>query len=360
MEVIMNAQILQAVEQLLIEKGIDKSVVIDAIKDSVVFALRKKFNDIEKLRIDFDKEDGEISCRAVKRVVKGMAKNINEIGLQEAREHDPDIKIGDTMEIELSPESVTRIAAMTAKQTIVQKIKDAEKEKTFNRFFGKINTIVVGKIQKINTDESVLVELDDIEAVLQKKDQIPGEKYKSASLIRSIISEVKKTPKGPQVFLSRTSPEFLKRLFESEIPEIQDNIIKIKSVSREPGSRSKISVVSSSEKIDAVGACVGVKGVRIQQVVNELKGEKIDVIRYSDDIKKYITNALAPSEVISIDVKQGENTTETEVVVPDHHLSLAIGKEGQNVRLAAKLVGARIDILSESQKKAKVEKLLDE
>ncbi|MGM0607939.1 MAG: transcription termination factor NusA [Candidatus Muiribacteriota bacterium] len=354
----MNAQILQALEQLERDRGINKEVVIETIKSAVVQALRKKFSDIDKLEIEFDNEDGEIRVYAVKRVAKGKARNINEIGLQTAREHDPDIKIGDNIKIELAPESVGRIAAQTARQIIVHKFKDAEKDSIFNFYQKKINTVEMLKVQKVNADGSVLVELEKLEAVILKKDQIPGEKFRSNKIIKALIADVRKTTRGPVVYLSRTHPEFLKKLFEQEIPEIEEGIIHIKSVAREPGSRSKIAVFSDHEKIDSVGACVGVKGVRIQQVVNELRGEKIDVIRYSDDIRKYITNALAPSDVISIEIKENGGITETEVVVPDHHLSLAIGKEGQNVRLAARLVGVKIDILSESQKKEKVEKML--
>ncbi|PLX19018.1 MAG: transcription termination/antitermination protein NusA [Candidatus Muiribacterium halophilum] len=260
----------------------------------------------------------------------------------------------------MPPENVGRIAAQTAKQIIVQKIKEAEKDSIYHDYLSRINQMVIGKVQKANKDDTILIELDKIEAFMQKKDQIPGDRYKTGNPIKAVISDVKRGTRGPLVYLSRTSPEFLKRLFENEIPEIIDGIIEIISVAREPGSRTKIAVISKNEKVDPVGACVGVKGVRIQQIVNELKGEKIDVIRYNSDIKRFITNALAPSDVISITIKDSETGVNTEVVVPDHHLSLAIGKEGQNVRLAARLVGARIDILSETQKRERLEQVLDE
>ncbi|MFW5782703.1 MAG: transcription termination factor NusA [Candidatus Muiribacteriaceae bacterium] len=356
----MNAQILQAVDQLQREKGINKEIVVDAIKSAVISALQKKFADIEEMSISFDDEDGEIRVYAKKRVVKGLAKTINDIALQEAREHDPDLKIGDYIDIELAPDSVGRIAAQTARQIIVQKIKEAEKDNIYKQYASRMNDMIKGNIQKVQSDESVLVDLGNIEAIVTRKDQIPGERFRTGNLLKGIISEVKRTSRGPLVYISRTSPEFLKRLFEQEIPEISDGIIRILSVSREPGSRSKIAVISDNDKVDPVGACVGVKGVRIQQIVNELRGEKIDVIRYNDDIRQFITNALAPSEVVSIEVKRDDSdSVETEVVVPDHHLSLAIGKEGQNVRLAARLVGAKIDILSESQKKQRLEEILD-
>jgi len=356
----MNAQILQAVDQLLREKSIDREVVIEAMKSAVVSALKKKFEDIEELTIDFDNEGGDIKAFAVKTIVEGKPANINEISLADARKIDEEAIAGNTIKCEISPGNVGRIAAQTAKQIIVQKIKEAEKDSIYNEYLSRINDMIIGKVQKTNSGETVLVELDKIEAYMLKKDQIPGERFKTGNSVKAVISDVKRGSRGPVVYLSRTSPEFLKRLFENEIPEIIDGIIEIISVAREPGSRTKIAVISKNEKVDPVGACVGVKGVRIQQIVNELRGEKIDVIRYNNDIKRFITNALAPSDVVSIKIEETRTGKNSEVVVPDHHLSLAIGKEGQNVRLAARLVGSRIDILSETQKRERLEKMLDE
>jgi N utilization substance protein A len=345
-------------DQLFREKGIDKKVVIDAIKTAIKVALNKKFG-IDELEVVFDEETGEIRVFAYKKVVKGKAKNPNEIGLQVAREYDDEIKMGDILKIELSPDSVGRIATLTAKQVIVQKIKEAEKNVLYNEYVSKINELVIGKVQKINKDGSVLVNLDKVEGLIPKKDQIPGERFKQDDFVKAVIYDVRKKDKEVIVYLSRTSNMMLRRLLENEIPEIAEGPIEVKSVSRDPGSRSKISVYSHNERVDPVGACVGVKGVRILQIVNELRGEKIDVIRYNDDLKQYIINALAPSEVVSIELTEENGGKKAEVVVPDHHLSLAIGKEGQNVRLAAKLIGVRIDILSESQKKEKIEEKLN-
>ena len=258
----------------------------------------------------------------------------------------PNIKIGETIEEEVTPKDFGRIAAQTAKQVVVQRIREAERGIIYDEFSNRESDILTGIVQRIE-QKNVFIDLGKAEAILAPTEQIPFEQYKHGDRVKSYIIEVKKTTKGPQILVSRTHPGLLKRLFELEVPEIQDGIVEIKSVAREPGMRSKIAVYSRDEDIDPVGACVGHKGMRVQTIVDELKGEKIDIVKWSPDPVKYIANSLSPAKVVSVEVNEIEKISK--VIVPDFQLSLAIGKEGQNARLAAKLTGWKIDIKSESQ-----------
>ena len=271
------------------------------------------------------------------------------MSLADARKINPDYEVGDTIEIEVTPADFGRVAAQNAKQVVVQRIREAERGIIYDEFSNRESDIITGVVQRIE-GKTVFIDLGRTEAVLSPNEQIPGEEYQHGERIKAFIVEVKKTSKGPQIVVSRTHPGLLKRLFELEVPEIQEGIVEIKSVAREPGMRSKIAVYSSDEAVDPVGSCVGHKGLRVQAIVDELRNEKIDIVKWNEDPAKYIANALSPAKVISVSANEEEKISR--VVVPDTQLSLAIGKEGQNARLAAKLTGWKIDIKSESQAEA--------
>lgn len=288
---------------------------------------------------------------ARKTVVEAVKDSRLEISLEEAQSIDPRYSLEDVVELEVTPKNFGRIAAQTAKQVVVQRIREAERGIIYEEFSSRESDIVTGIVQRIEA-KNVYIDLGKAEAILAPSEQIPGEAYRHSDRLKTYIIEVKKTTKGPQILVSRTHPGLLKRLFELEVPEIHDGVVEIKSVAREPGLRSKISVHSRDEDVDPVGACVGHKGMRVQTIVNELKGEKIDIVKWNTDPAKYIANALSPAKVVNVEVNETDKTSR--VVVPDYQLSLAIGKEGQNARLAAKLTGWKIDIKSESQVQATV------
>lgn len=342
----MNAEFMQAFEQLGKEKGIAPEVLFDAIEAALISAYKRNFGSAQNVRVSLDRTTGEIHVFARKNVVEEATDTRLEISLEDAKKVDVRYEIDDVVELEVTPKNFGRIAAQTAKQVVVQRIREAERGIIYEEFSNRESDIVTGIVQRIE-QKNVYIDLGKAEAILAPSEQIPGEAYRHGDRLKTYIVEVKKTTKGPQILVSRTHPGLLKRLFELEVPEIHDGIVEIKSVAREPGLRSKISVHSRDEDVDPVGACVGHKGMRVQTIVNELRGEKIDIVKWNVDPAKYIANALSPAKVVSVDVNEIEKVSK--VVVPDYQLSLAIGKEGQNARLAAKLTGWKIDIKSESQ-----------
>jgi len=347
----MNADFMQAFEQLGKEKGIAPEILFDAIEAALISAYKRNFSSAQNVRVSLDRDNGEIHVYARKTVVDSSKDPRLEISLDEARAIDPRYDLEDVVEMEVTPKNFGRIAAQTAKQVVVQRIREAERGIIYEEFSSRESDIVTGIVQRIE-QKNVYIDLGKAEAILTPSEQIPGEIYRHGDRLKTYIIEVKKTTKGPQILVSRTHPGLLKRLFELEVPEIHDGIVEIKSVAREPGLRSKISVHSRDENVDPVGACVGHKGMRVQTIVNELKGEKIDIVKWNTDPAKYIANALSPAKVITVDVNETEKTSR--VIVPDYQLSLAIGKEGQNARLAAKLTSWKIDIKSESQVQAPI------
>lgn len=337
---------MQAFEQLGKEKGIAPEILFDAIEAALISAYKRNFGSAQNVRVSLDRTTGEIHVYARKTVVEKVQDDRLEMSLMEAQGINQHYELDDVIEIEVTPRNFGRIAAQTAKQVVVQRIREAERGIIYEEFSSRESDIVTGVVQRIE-QKNVYIDLGKAEAVLGPSEQMPGEFYKHGDRLKTYIIEVRKTTKGPQILVSRTHPGLLKRLFELEVPEIHDGIVELKSVSREPGSRSKIAVYSQDENVDPVGACVGHKGMRVQTIVNELKGEKIDIVKWSSEPEKYAANALSPAKVVSVDVDEAEKIAR--VVVPDYQLSLAIGKEGQNARLAAKLTGWKIDIKSESQ-----------
>ncbi len=345
---------LEAVYALGKEKGLEAEVLFDAIEAALISAYKRNFNAAQNVRVTLDRATGKYHVYATKTVVEAVTDDVMEISLGEARAMKPDYEIDDIIEIEVTPAKFGRIAAQTAKQVVVQRIREAERGIVYEEFSNRDGDIVTGLVQRVEA-KNVFIDLGKTEAVLTPTEQIPGEEYKHGDRIKAYIIEVCKTVKGPQVLVSRTHPGLLKRLFELEVPEIQEGVVEIKSVAREPGMRSKIAVCSKDENVDPVGSSVGHKGLRVQAVVDELRNEKIDIVKWNPEPAKFIANALSPAKVISVAIN--EDAKESRVVVPNYQLSLAIGKEGQNVRLAAKLTGWKIDIKNEEQA---AEEALDE
>lgn len=342
-----NKELILAMEELEKEKGIKKEYLLESIETALVTAYKRNFDSKENVRVAMDKETGEVHLYAVKDVSEVVEDGSLQISLENAKKINPRAELGDQVNIELAPKDFGRIAAGTAKQVIVQKLREAEREVIFTEFNDRKGEIVSGIIQKADGN-IVVVDLGKLEGVMPLKEQIPTEKYHVNQKIRAVVVSVEKGLKGaPQVIISRASSEFVRKLFELEIPEIYEGLIEIKSVSRDPGSRCKVAVYSQNENIDPVGSCVGQKGIRIQNIINELNGEKIDVIEWDKDPMIFISAALLPAQVMAVDIKEEEKFAQ--VIVPDDQLSLAIGKVGQNARLAAKLTNWKIDIKSESQ-----------
>ncbi|SHG93597.1 transcription termination factor NusA [Tepidibacter thalassicus] len=344
----MNIEFIEALEQLEKEKGISKDILIDTIEAALVSAYKRNFGSSQNVRIEIDRENGDVKVYSQKKVVEEVDNDFLEISLEEAREFNVNYEVGDVVEFEVTPKNFGRIAAQTAKQVVVQRIREAEREVIYEEFVNRESEIITGIVARISKG-IVYVSLGRIEGVLNQTEQIPGETYEIGQRIKSYILEVKKTTKGPQILLSRSHPGLVKRLFELEVPEIYDGVVQIKSIAREAGSRTKIAVHSVDSNVDPIGACVGPKGSRVKNIVDELKEEKIDIIKYSQDPAEFISSSLSPSKVISVEVNEDEKSAK--VIVPDYQLSLAIGKEGQNARLAAKLTNWKIDIKSESQAK---------
>ncbi len=347
MKAIDNKELILALEELEKEKGIKKSYVIEAIEQALITAYKRNFDSAENVKVVMDQVTGEAHLYAVKEVVEVAEDDKLQINLENARKISKKLEIGDSVDVEMVPKDFGRIAAQTAKQVIIQKLREAERDIVFNEFNERKGEIVSGIIQKADTN-IVVMDLGKLEGIMPAKEQIPTEQYRVNQKIRGYVLDVVKGMKGnPQVVVSRACPEFVRRLFEFEIPEIYEGLIEIKSVSRDPGYRSKVAVYSTNPNIDPVGSCVGQKGVRIQNIINELNGEKIDVIEWNEDPSIYIAAALLPAQVLAVDVKEEEKFAQ--VIVPDDQLSLAIGKSGQNARLAVILTVWKIDIKSESQ-----------
>ncbi|MCR1898108.1 transcription termination factor NusA [Irregularibacter muris] len=341
----MNIEFIEALDQIEKEKGINKEVLLDAIEAAITSAYKRNFGSAQNIKITIDRQSGEVKVFSLKNVVDVVESELLEISLKEARAIEPNYEVGDVVEELVKPKNFGRIAAQTAKQVVVQRIREAERGIIYDLYYNREDEIITGMVQRKERN-NVFIDLGRTEAVLSPSEQMLGESYNHGDRIKLYIVEVKKTTKGPQILVSRTHPGLVKRLFELEVPEIYDGVVEIRSISREAGSRTKMAVYSSNENVDAVGACVGHKGSRVQQIVDELKGEKIDIIKWSEDSKEYIASALSPAKVLSVEVCEEEKSAK--VIVDDYQLSLAIGKEGQNARLAAKLTGWKIDIKSKS------------
>lgn len=340
-------ELIEAMDELEKERGIKKDYLIESLEGALVSAYKKNFDSVDNVKVTINQETGDVHIYSVREVVEKSEDPLLEISIDEARQINPKAEIGETVDLEIVPKDFGRIAAQTAKQVVVQKIREAERDIVYNEYHDKTGEIVTGIIQKVD-ENLVVLDLGKLEGIMTAKEQIPTEHYKVNDKIRGYVVSVKKEVKGnPQVVVSRSHPDFVRKLFEFEIPEIYEGLIEIKSVSRDPGSRSKVAVYSKNENIDPVGSCVGQKGVRIQNIINELHGEKIDVIEWNEDPAIYIAAALLPAQVMAVDVNDEEKFAQ--VIVPDDQLSLAIGKSGQNARLAAKLTNWKIDIKSESQ-----------
>ena len=342
----MNREFIKAVEELEKEKEISKDLLIEAIESALVSAYKKNYGTSQNVRVNINRETGDIDVFMRKEIVEYVVDDFVEVSIEEARAIDPKYEVGDVIESQVTPRDFGRIAAQTAKQVVVQRIREAERGLIYDDYSNRQSEIVTGIIQRVSND-TVFINMGKTEGILAATEQVPGEKYLVNSRIKVYIMDVKKTTKGPQVYLSRSHPGLVKRLFELEVPEIQDGIVEIKSISREAGSRTKMAVYTADENVDPVGACVGTRGTRVQTIVDELFGEKIDIINWSENPEKLISSALSPAKVEKVIInEEGKSAT---VVVPDYQLSLAIGKEGQNVRLAAKLCGWKIDIKSHTQ-----------
>ncbi|MBH87849.1 MAG: transcription termination/antitermination protein NusA [Pelagibacterales bacterium] len=341
---IARPELLQIAESVAREKSIDQGIVIEAMEQAIQSAAKRKYGQDLEIRAGINKKSGEIEIARVLKVVEVIENKATEITIEEGRKRDSSARVGDYFYDPLPPIELGRVAAQTAKQVIVQKVRDAEREKQYEEFKDRVGEVVNGLVKRIEYG-NVIVDLGRGEAFIRRDDVIPRETFRPGDRIRSWISEVKKEQRGPQIYLSRTANEFMTKLFTQEVPEIYDGIIQIISVARDPGSRAKISVLSKDNSIDPVGACVGMRGSRVQAVVAELQNEKIDIIPYSEDVPTYLVNALAPAEVTKVVMDEEEK--KVEIVVPDDQLSLAIGRRGQNVRLACQLTGWDIDILTE-------------
>ena len=343
----------EACEELERERGISKEILISSLCDAMVAAYKKHMRVKEAANIEaiLDEQACEIGVFSTKTVVESVeeGEEDTQISIGEAKEIDEDVEVGDEVKIEVTPEQFGRIAAQAAKQVITQRIREAERNLVLNEFLEKKGTLTTGIIQRVE-NRNVIVNIGKTDAIMPQKEQIPGEYYKPGNRIRVFVLNVKETTRLPQVIVSHAHAEIVRELFELEVPEIEDGIVEIKSISREAGYRTKIAVWSNDPEVDSVGACIGPRGSRIQTIVSELKNEKIDIVRYSEDPVEYIVNALSPARVVSVDIlADDEYSHEAMVVVPDDQLSLAIGREGQNVRLAHKLTGWKIDIKSVSQ-----------
>jgi N utilization substance protein A len=350
----MNQNLNYLIEQVGRDKGIDKRVIIEALEDAVLKASKKRYGLQREIEAHYNEELGEVELFQFKTVVDKAVEDPDlEISLEQAKEMDTEAEVGDSLGVKLSVEELGRIEAQTAKQVIMQRVRDAEGETTYNEYKDRKGAVVTGFIQRLERG-NIYVNLGRAEAILPKREQVPREAYKRGDRIKVYILDVQRTPVGCQIYLSRTHPGFLAKLFELEVPEISEGIVRVMSVAREPGERSKIAVYSSDSDVDPVGASVGMKGSRVQSVVQELRGEKIDIIPYNADSAKFVCNALSPAKVSKVYLNDEEKYME--IVVADDQLSLAIGKRGQNVRLASKLTGWKIDIKSES----KMEKLSEE
>ncbi|WP_321531517.1 transcription termination factor NusA [uncultured Desulfuromonas sp.] len=342
----MVANLNHVIDQVVKDKGVDREILVEALESAVLSAANKKYRNTRELEAHYNTEQGEVELFEFVTVVDEVQDSYKEIDLDEAREIDPDVECGDSLGMKMDSGSFSRIAAQTAKQVIIQKVREAEREGVYNEFKDRVGELVNGIVRRYERGD-LIVDLGRAEALLPHREQVPRENYRQADRVRAYIAEVKMSPKGPQIILSRTHPSLVIELFKTEVPEISEGIVEIVSCSREPGSRAKIAVVSHDPDVDPVGACVGMRGSRVQNVVSELRGEKIDIIPWTPDMARFACSALAPADVSRVYVDNEEQAME--IIVPDDQLSLAIGKKGQNVRLAARLIGWKIDIKSESR-----------
>src|SRR5215471_11688342 len=349
----MSSEILQAIEQVGREKGIEVDVIIRAVEDAYAAASKKYYRTKEEIGARFNRNSGALEVFARKKVVESVANPDLEISLEDAEQMDPAVNLESVLEIPRPVEGLGRIAAQAAKQIIFQKVREAERENIYKEYSGRIGELINGFVKRFERG-SIVVDLGKTEAVLPKKEQSKAEHYNQGDRIRAIIVDVDKNAKGPQIILSRTDPRLLVKLFEMEVPEIYDGTVKIEVAVRDAGDRAKIAVRSKDKDVDPVGACVGMKGSRVQAIIRELRGEKIDIVQYSEEVSSFVTHALNPARINRVSIVDHEAKV-LEVVVDDDQLSLAIGKKGQNVRLASRLVGWRIDIKSEQDKKREVE-----
>ncbi|HEX5350557.1 MAG TPA: transcription termination factor NusA [Trichococcus sp.] len=342
----MSKEMLSALEVLEKDKGISKEIVISALEAALVSAYKRNYGQAQNVEVEFDTKKGDIHVYAVKEVVDMVFDSTLEVSLEDALQINKAYELGDKIRFEVTPKDFGRIAAQTAKQVIMQRIREAERSIVYNQFIAYENDILTGVVERMDS-RYIYVSLGKIEAVLSKQEQIPNETFQPHDRIKVYITKVENTSKGPQVFVSRSHPDLLKRLFEQEVPEIFDGVVEIVSIAREAGDRSKVAVRSRDKNVDPVGTCVGPRGQRVQAIVNELRGENMDIVEWNEDPSIYIGNALNPAQVVNVDFHQADGSCT--VIVPDYQLSLAIGKKGQNARLAAKLTGYKIDIKSETE-----------
>ena len=342
----MNNDFMLALDELRKEKGLDKATILDALKKALIKSYQKNYDNQENVDVIIDEESGKIEVFALKNVVEKVEDSISEISLKDAKKINSTYNIGDVARIELTPKNFGRVAAQTARNIVIQKIRDAQRDSLYGEYIERSNEMITGLIQR-SDNYNLYVNLDKIEGVVPLKEQVPTENYAPNERMKFLIKEVRNSSKDPQIILSRSSQDLITRLFELEVPEITEGVIEIYSIAREAGSRTKMAVFSNDETIDAVGACIGFKGARVNSIVEELQGEKIDIINFDKDIKVFISNALSPADII--DVIVNEKNKQSLVVVSSDQLSLAIGKEGQNARLAARLTGWKIDIKSKEE-----------
>lgn len=347
----MRSDFMLAINQLCAERKLSEEIVLEAVEAALISAYKRNFGSGTNIKVSIEPRTGEVQVFAVKDVVEDVQDPKNEIGLADARQVDPEAELEGTVLIESTPRTFGRIAAQTAKQVILQRIREAERDALYSSFADSAGEIAHGTIQSIDYhSRDVIVNLDGAEALLSQREQVPSERYRRGTRLRAYVLEVRRGNRGPQITLSRRTPAFLRRLLELEVPEIFNGTVEVKSIAREAGSRSKVAVYATQDGVDPVGSCVGVRGGRIQNVVNELGGEKIDVVQWDPELSSFIGNALSPSKVMNVLLSDDSETGRTAtVIVPDRQLSLAIGKEGQNARLAAKLTGWRIDIKSATE-----------
>jgi len=350
----MNKDMISALNELEKEKGISKDVVISAMETALLSGFKKNYGKAGKVTIDIDRETGDYKIFTEKTVVEEVEDSVLEISIEEAKEIDKKLEVGDIYKKQIKPKKeFGRIAAQTSRQVILQKIREAERDNIYNEYHGRESEIITGIVQRISKN-NIFVNLGKIEGILTENEQIPNETFSQGDRIKAVILDVKNTTKGANITLSRVHPDLIKRLFELEGPEIYEGIIEIYNISREAGSRTKIAVFTNDENVDPVGSCVGNRGSRVKAIVDEINGEKIDIVVYDKDPAIFISNSLNPANTVKVDINEKEKSAV--VVVPDFQLSLAIGKEGQNARLAAKLTGWKIDIKSESQYEGKIDK----
>jgi N utilization substance protein A len=361
-KIMVNQNLILAIDELQKEKGIKKEVVISALEDALASAYRKNYGKDKRFEVEVNPKTGEIRLFDVKEVVddEEFEENPGELKLSDAIEMDSNLKVGDKIIKEVIPDrTASRIAAQTAKQVIVQKIKEAEKELIYDEYKNMTNTIVQGVVRRFENRNVVLELNGKAEILLPLSEQIPRERFRAGDRVKTIITSVEKIGRGPSIIASRTSPLFVKKLFEQEIPELQDDTIEIKSVSRIPGFRSKVAVASKKDKVDPVGSCVGYRGSRIQVIISELKGEKIDIVKWNDDLEIYISNAFSPTKLISMKIMgETDGRKQVQAIVSDEHYGQLIGRDGQNIKLISELIGVDLEILSEREYKENIEKSL--